>query len=352
MTLHTIDLGDRKIGHSEPCFIIAEAGVNHDGSLETALQLVDVAVDAGADAVKFQTYTAGLVVSENAPKAAYQMETTDTSESQLDMAKRLELPYDAFRRIKDYCEERGIIFISTPFDLEAADFLDELDVVAFKTPSGEVVNIPYLDHIARKGKPMIVSTGMSKIGEVETAVATIKAAGNDEIVLLHCVSNYPTDPADVNLRAMATMSSAFGLLVGFSDHTLGIEVTVAARALGACVIEKHYTLDRGRSGPDHGSSLEPDELGAMVRGIRKVEVALGDGRKEPAASEANTSDVARRSLLSAAAIPAGTVLTKDLIAILRPGTGLPPAMRDQVIGMRARQHIDPGVLLSLAMLEW
>ena len=346
-----VDIAGREVGPGFPCFIIAEAGVNHNGSLEMARQLIDVAAQAGADAVKFQTFKAEKVISPQAPKAAYQLQTTDAGESQLDMVKRLELPFDAFRDLYDYCQAKDILFMSTPFDEESADFLADLGVDVFKIPSGEITNLPFLAHIARKGKPMIVSTGMSYLGEVEAAVRTIEEAGNHDFVLLHCVSNYPADPVDVNLRAMRTLATAFGVPVGYSDHTLGIGVAIAAVALDACVIEKHFTLDRGLPGPDHRASLELGELTVLVQGIRTVEAALGHGRKEPAASEANTTAVARKSLVAARDIPAGAVLTKEMIAIKRPGTGLLPAMRSYLVGRTVRQTISAGTLLSLEMLE-
>jgi N-acetylneuraminate synthase len=345
-----IDVAGHMIGPTHPCFIIAEAGVNHNGDLGLARDLVDVAAKAGADAVKFQTFKAELVVTRGAPKADYQLRTTGALESQFDMVKRLELPTEAFGQLMAYCQERGILFLSSPFDEGSADLLEGLEVPCFKIASGEITNIPFLEHVARKGKPMIVSTGMADLGEVEIAVRVIEAIGNREVVLLHCVSNYPTEPRDVNLRAMHTMSHAFGLPVGYSDHTLGIEVPLAAVALGACAIEKHFTLDRRLPGPDHRASLEPEELAAMVRGIRTVEASLGHGRKQPATSEANTAAVARRSLVAARHIPGGTRLTQDLIATLRPGTGLPPALRDQVVGRVAKADIPEGALLSWAML--
>jgi len=348
--LQDIDIAGRQVGPSQPCFIVAEAGVNHNGSLGLAQQLVDAAVQAGADAVKFQTFKAEKVVSPPAPKAAYQLQTTDTNESQLDMIKRLELSFDAFRELYAYCQDKGILFMSTPFDKESADFLAELGVAIFKFPSGELTNLPFLAHVARKGKPMIVSTGMSYLGEVEAAVRTIEEAGNQEFVLLHCVSNYPADPADVNLRAMNTLATAFGMPVGYSDHTLGIELAIAAVALGACVIEKHFTLDRNLPGPDHRASLEPDELRALVHGIRIVEAALGHGRKEPVASEANTAAVARRSLVAARDIEPGAVLTEELIALRRPGTGLPPMLRPYLIGRTVKVPVPAGTLFTLEML--
>jgi N-acetylneuraminate synthase len=329
--------------------VIAEAGVNHNGDPEIARQLIDAAVEAGADAVKFQTFKAEQVVSAQAPKADYQLQTTDESESQFDMLRKLELSQEAHRKLQAYCQSKGILFISTPFDATSVDFLDALGVPAFKVSSGEVTNLPLLRHIALKGKPVILSTGMSTLVDVGQAVQEIRVAGNDQLVLLHCVSNYPADPQDVNLRAMRTMAAAFQVPAGYSDHTPGLEVPLAAVALGACVVEKHFTLDRDMPGPDHKASLEPSGLKALVRGIRIVESALGDGRKEPAASEANTASVARRSLVAACAIPAGTKLTLDHIEIKRPGTGLPPAMQPYLVGLTLKEDLQTGAVFSMEM---
>jgi N-acetylneuraminate synthase len=349
--MDTIEIAGHLIGKNHPCFIIAEAGVNHNGQLKMALQLVDAAVTVKVDAIKFQTFKAEEVISATAPKAIYQKRTTGAGESQLDMARRLELSYDQFKEIKAYCDKQGILFLSTPFDHDSVDFLNNLGVSAFKIPSGEVTNHPFLEHIACKGKPLILSTGMSYLGEVEQALRVIYAAGNRKVIMLHCVSNYPAEPADTNLRAMQTMATAFGIPIGYSDHTLGIEVALAAVALGACVVEKHFTLDRTLPGPDHGASLEPNELSALVKGIRTVEAALGNGRKEPAASEANTAAVARRSLVAAYDIPAGTIFTEQHIAIKRPGTGLPPSMREYLVGRRTRATIPADTLLTLELFE-
>ena len=350
MGVEAITIGKRRVGPNQPVFIIAEAGVNHNGDVELAKQLVDVAAEAGADAVKFQTFKAERVVSATAPKAEYQLQTTDPSESQLDMVRRLELSPEAHREVWAYCQERDALFMSTPFDEESADLLDKLGVPVFKIGSGEITNWPFLEYVARKKKPIILSTGMSYLNEVDEAVRVIRDAGCGQLVLLHCVSNYPTDPTDANLRAMQTMATAFSVPVGYSDHTLGIEVALAAVALGACVIEKHFTLDRNLLGPDHRASLEPDELAALVRGIRTIEAALGHGRKVPAASEANTAAIARRSLVAVRDIPAGTVLTEELIAIRRPGTGLSPAVRPYLVGRTVRTTIPAGALFTLEML--
>jgi N,N'-diacetyllegionaminate synthase len=350
MPIPNIHIGDRPIGHGAPCFVIAEAGVNHNGDLDRALQLVDVAAEAGADAVKFQTFKADRLVTRNAAKAAYQIRQTGADESQYDMLQRLELSAEDHRRLIEHARNWGVLFMSTPFDEQSADLLDELGVPVYKLPSGEITNLPFLQAVARKGKPMIVSTGMASLGEVEAAVQAIEETGNDQFVLLHCVSNYPADPADVNLRAMQTLSAAFAKPVGYSDHTLGNEVSLAAVAMGACVIEKHYTLDRTLPGPDHGASSEPDELKALMGGIRKIESAMGHGRKQAAASEANTAAVARKSLVAARDIPAGALLTLDVIAIKRPGTGLPPAMRPCLLGRTAKTSINAGTLLTLDMV--
>jgi len=345
-----VRIGDRCIGPEQPVFVIAEAGVNHNGDVDLALKLVDAAAEAGADAVKFQTFKAERLVSPDAPKAAYQVETTGGGESQFDMLKRLELSEKAHWKILAHARQRGILMLSTPFDAESADFLDRLGLAAFKIGSGEITNLPLLAHIAAKGKPLILSTGMSWLAEVAEAVRTVRDAGARDLVLLHCLSNYPADPRDVNLRAMRTMADAFGVPVGYSDHTVGNEVALAAVALGACVIEKHFTLDRSLPGPDHKASLEPAELTALVRGIRVVEQALGHGRKEPTAAEADTARVARKSLVMARDAQAGTVLTEDMVAIKRPGTGLPPATLKDVVGRTLRQDVKAGTVINLAML--
>lgn len=347
--LSPVTIAGRTIGPGAPCFVIAEAGVNHNGSLEMAKQLIDAAHAAGADAVKFQTFRSEKVVSPAAAKAKYQVETTGESGAQLEMIRRLELPAEAFRELAAYCRERGILFLSTPFDPESADLLDGVGVPAFKVASGEITNWPFLEHIARKGKPMIVSTGMSEMDEVKSALDVVRRAGNPQLVLLHCVSCYPTEPKSVNLRAIETMAEQFQVPVGFSDHTLGVEVALAAVALGACVLEKHLTLDRNLPGPDHHASLEPDDFRALVRGIRQVESALGDGRKRRMPEEEDTARAARRSLVAACALPAGTLLAENHIAILRPGTGLAPAQRAQLIGRRALRDIESGTVLTLEM---
>jgi N-acetylneuraminate synthase/N,N'-diacetyllegionaminate synthase len=345
-----LELAGRRIGPGEAVFIIAEAGVNHNGDLTLARRLVEAAAAAKADAVKFQTFRAERVAGPASPKAAYQLATTGRETSQLDMLRGLELPREAFAELQRECEARGILFLSTPFDEESADLLEKLNVPAFKIPSGEITNVPLLAHVARKRRPIILSTGMSTMEEVRAAVETLRQAGATQLILLHCVSNYPADPRDANLRAMAAMAEAFQVPVGYSDHTPGIEVALAAVALGACVIEKHFTLDRTLPGPDHRASLMPQELEALVRGIRIVESSLGDGRKRPMPSEADTAAVARRSLAAARDIAAGQTLTEDAIEILRPGGGLPPALRPAVVGRTATVDILAGTPLTWDML--
>ncbi|MEI9897623.1 MAG: N-acetylneuraminate synthase [Chthoniobacter sp.] len=346
-----VRLPDREIGPDRPVFIIAEAGVNHNGDLALARRLVDAAVEAGADAVKFQAFKAEEVVSVGAAKAEYQVATSGGGESQLDMVRKLELSAAAFRELQTYCTQRGILFLATPFDFGSVDLLAEMNVPLFKISSGEVTNLPFLEYVAGQGKPLILSTGMCFLGEVDEAVRLLQRAGVEELVLLHCTSNYPTRPEDVNLRAMQTLGAAFGLPVGYSDHTTGIAVSLAAAALGACVIEKHFTLDRTLPGPDHQASLEPAELTAMVRGIRTIEAALGDPIKQRVASEDGVAQVARRSLVASRDLAAGTVLTRDLIAIKRPGTGLQPALLAHLLGRKLRVDVAYDQLFELGFLE-
>ncbi len=346
-----VKIGDRIVGQGQPCFIIAEAGVNHNGVFEKAKKLVDAAVLAGADAVKFQTFNANEIVSSAAQKANYQLETTSESESQLEMLQRLQLSEKDHISLQDYCKDKNILFLSTPFDLKSANFLETLEIPAYKIGSSEITNLPLLEHVARKGKPIILSTGMSYLSEVDEAIRLIRNSGNEQIILLHCVSNYPADPSDINLNAISTMVHAFGVPVGYSDHALGIEISLAARAIGACVVEKHLTLDRNSPGPDHLSSLEPDEFGAMVKSVRNIEAALGHGRKIPAESEANTSLVARKSLVAESDISMGTKLTPELIRIKRPGHGIPPALLPYVLGRTLRKNVAAGTVITLEMLS-
>ena len=317
-------------------FIIAEAGVNHNGSLDLALRLVDAAKASGADAVKFQTFRADLLVTRSAHKAPYQERTTANGESQFEMLQRLELDAAAHERLIDYCRQIGIQFLSSPFDAESADLLAAMDVPMYKVPSGEITNLPFLQHLARKGRPLILSTGMSTLGEVEEAVHVLQSAGASQLTLLHCVTEYPAPYAEVNLRAMQTLKSALGLPVGYSDHTPGIDIAIAAVALGAEVIEKHFTLDRSLAGPDHAASLEPVELQQMVAAIRHVEAALGTGIKSPAPCELLNISVARKSVVAARALPAGHQLAIGDLDIKRPGNGLAPKLLPALIGRTLR----------------
>lgn len=339
-------IGDRTIGDGAPCFVVAEAGVNHNGDTALAHRLVDVAAEAGADAVKFQTFNAERLVAATADKATYQKEATGGGNNQLDMLRGLELRADDFPALKRHAERRSITFLATPFEEGSADLLDGLDVAAFKLPSGELTNLPFLRHVATKGRPVILSTGMASLEEVETAVRALREAGAPPLALLHCTSAYPADPAQTNLRAMSTMSKTFGVPVGFSDHTPGIAVAIAAAALGAVIIEKHFTIDRTLPGPDHRASLEPGELTALVAGIRAAEAARGDGIKRAQPGETETARVARKSVVALRDLEAGTVIDANMIGILRPGTGIPPAFLDAVRGRRLARLVAAGTPLT------
>lgn len=350
MSINDIDIEGQKIGPGHPCFIIAEAGVNHNGSVELALKMIKAAADAGANAVKFQTFKAENLATAQAPKAAYQKSKTQETESQLDMLRKLELPDDAYPILITECQKQGILFLSSPFDESSADMLASQGMAAFKIPSGEITNLPYLTHIAAKHKPIILSTGMSYLNEVDAAVKTILATGNQQLALLHCTSNYPAKPEGINLRAMLTLNQTFCVPVGFSDHSEGIDIPVAAVALGAVIIEKHFTLDRTLTGPDQSSSLEPDELKAMVKSIRKIESAIGDGIKKPVESEFETAAVARKSIVTKTPIKKGGIITSAHLTMKRPGSGLPASMLPEIIGRTVKEDIEAGILISLEML--
>jgi N,N'-diacetyllegionaminate synthase len=319
--------------------IIAEAGVNHNGDLRLARELVSRAADAGADLVKFQTFETASTISKSAPKAAYQKESTDPTESQYDMVKKLELSRDAHFILREDCLKRGIGFFSTAFDFKSYDLLHELGVQWVKIPSGEITNLPLVRYMTRHHKPVILSTGMSNLGEVEAAISAIEAGGTtrDKITVLHCTTEYPAPFEDVNLQAMVTMRNAFQIKVGYSDHTVGIEIPVAAVALGATVIEKHFTLDNKMVGPDHAASLEPSALAAMVKAIRNVEKATGDGMKRVSASESKNLAIARKSLVARTAIKSGEVFTPENVTTKRPGTGISPMHWDEVMGKVAKR---------------
>jgi N,N'-diacetyllegionaminate synthase len=323
--------------------IIAEAGVNHNGDLTLARQLIDVAAAAGADRVKFQTFSADRLVTVSADKAPYQARATGSEESQHAMLRRLELSRAMHVELIGHCTARGIEFFSTGFDAASVDLLAELGASSFKIPSGEITNLPYLRHVGRYGKPVILSTGMSSLGEIEAALAVLEQSGTprNHITVLHCTTEYPAPMAEVNLRAMLTIRDAFGVAVGYSDHTPGIEVAIAAVALGAEVIEKHFTLDRALPGPDHKASLEPAELHALVKTIRNVELALGDGVKRPTASELSNRPIGRRSIVAAKAIEPGELFSEDNLTTKRPGTGLSPMRWDEVLGRKALRRYAP-----------
>jgi N,N'-diacetyllegionaminate synthase len=330
-------------------FIIAEAGVNHNGNIAIAKKMIDAAASAGADAVKFQTFQAEKITIRQAPKANYQIETTGAKETQFEMLKKLELDEVSHRLLMDYCVKRRIIFLSTPFDIESIEMLVELGLNTFKIPSGEITNLPYLGKIGSLKKKIILSTGMADMKEVEEALALLTSAGTPKknITILHCNTEYPTPFNDANLLAMTTMKRIFGLKVGYSDHTPGIEASIAAVALGAEVIEKHFTLDRSMEGPDHRASLEPDELRMMIMAIRNVEKALGNGDKKPSPSERKNKVIARKSIVASRSIKKGDLFTAGNITVKRPGTGISPMKWDSVIGRKAPRDFKADEMIAL-----
>ena len=329
-----------KIPHT---LIIAEAGVNHNGSMEYAKRLIDIASEADADYVKFQTFKAETLVTKIADKAEYQKEITDTDESQFAMIKKLELDRKTHEKLIDYCKTKDIQFLSTAFDHDSIDLLDELNIPLFKIPSGEITNLPYLRHIGKMGKPIIMSTGMSTLDEVHNALNILIESGaeKEQITILHCNTEYPTPMKDVNLKAMLTIQDELGVNIGYSDHTLGIEIPIAAVAMGATVIEKHFTLDRTLLGPDHAASLEPEELKAMVTAVRNIERAMGDGVKKPSHSEIKNIQIARKSIVAKKCIKKGGPFTENNLTVKRPGMGISPMLWDNVIGQKAKQKFKP-----------
>jgi N,N'-diacetyllegionaminate synthase len=333
----------------KPVLIIAEAGVNHNGDLALARQLIDAAADAGADLVKFQTFSADRLVTREAKKADYQSGATGNEETQHQMLSRLELSENMHVELIDYCSTRDIGFFSTGFDIESVDILVNLGVNHFKIPSGEITNLPYLRHIGQFSKSVIISTGMATLGDIEAAIDVLEQAGTPRslITVLHCTTEYPTPMDEVNLSAMQSIRAAFGVATGYSDHTAGIEVSIAAAALGATVIEKHFTLDKNLPGPDHKASLEPDELKSMVSAIRNIEVALGDGIKRLTPSEVRNKPVARKSLVASKAIKAGEILSADNITAKRPGTGVSPMSWDIVMGLKAVRDFSVDELIEI-----
>lgn len=315
-------------------YIIAEAGVNHNGDINRAKELVDIAKDAGCDCVKFQTFSADKIVTKQAKKAKYQIENTNNEDSQYNMLKKLELSYEEFAQLKEYCDEQRIDFLSTPFDEEAVDLLETLGVDAYKIPSGEITNKPLLQYIAEKKKKVLLSTGMSTLGEVEKAVNWIEEKGNNEIILFHCTSNYPAPVESVNMKAMLTLKERFGYPIGYSDHTKGIEIALMSVAYGATVVEKHFTYDKMADGPDHKASLSPEELKMMVKSIRNIEAAAGNGEKIPTVEELSTREVARKSLVWSDNIKAGEFVKRENLCCKRPGTGIAPENMEKIVGRK------------------
>lgn len=328
--------------------IIAEAGVNHNGSMEIAKKLIDAAVDAGVDYVKFQTFKAEKLVSKSAKKAAYQVENTGNDDSQFEMIKKLELDKEKHDILIDYCNQKGIKFLSTAFDHDSVDLLEDLGIDLYKVPSGEITNKPFLQKIASKNKPIILSTGMADIGEIEDALDVLYESGIDrsEVIVLHCNTEYPTPIEDVNLSAMNTIADTFKVQIGYSDHTLGIEVPIAAVARGAVCIEKHFTLDRNMEGPDHRASLEPNELKEMVRCIRNIELALGSGIKKPSNSEKKNIEIVRKSIHLANNLAEGQIIEEKDLAVMRPAVGINPMDIDFVIGKKASNNLKEGDVLK------
>lgn len=328
-------------------FIIAEAGVNHNGDVKLAKELIDAAKNAGADAVKFQTFKAESLVSKVAQKADYQKQATRTNESQLEMLTKLELSYSDFKDLRNHCHEKEILFLSSPFDFDSIDFLESLEMPIYKVPSGEITNLPYLIKIASTGKPVIMSTGMSDLDEVGLALTVLRDYGAGKITLLHCNTQYPTPFEDANIKAMLTLKERFGFAVGYSDHTLGIEAPIAAIALGASVIEKHFTLDKSMEGPDHKASLDPQELKVMVTSIRNIEVALGDGIKRVSESENPNKEVARKSIVAKRDIVKGEIFTEYNLTVKRPGHGISAVKWFEVLGTKAARDFFEDELIEL-----
>lgn len=333
-----IKVGNRFIGTGEPVFVIAEAGVNHNGDVNLAKRLIDVAVESGADAVKFQTFHADHMVTCTAAKADYQKSTTSSEESQYEMIKNLELSDDVFLELADYTRKQKILFLSTPFDEESVELLDRIDVPAYKISSGEITNFPLLKKIAEKKKPVIMSTGMATLGETEDAFHYLKKCGSEDIIILHCTTSYPAPVVSVNLNAMKTLRCAFHVPIGYSDHTEGITIPIAAVAMGACVLEKHFTCDRTLPGPDHKASLESHELKAMITAIRDIELAKGTGIKIPNDDEEEIKKVARKSIVAKKNIESGTILDESMLDFKRPGTGIEPIFLHRVVGKISKKE--------------
>lgn len=339
-------IGKTKVGGDSPVFVIAEAGVNHNGDLNIAKEMVDAAVEFGASAIKFQTFKAEKLATKEAPKAEYQKELSQKEESQLDMLKKLELSKEETKDIFNYCEKKRIGYFSTPYGFETASILQELGTPAYKIGSSDIDNYPLLKQIAKYGKPVILSSGMSTLGEIVDSLNWLRDGGCKEIALLHCVTSYPAKFEDVNLRVLQTFQQAFDVPIGFSDHTLGIAVSLAAVALGAKLIEKHFTLDKNMVGPDHKASLEPEEMKSMIDGIRNIEKSLGSPVKRLLPSEIPIKEVARKSITAAKDIPKGTLITKAMLAVKRPGTGISPKYWKIIIGRKTKADIKKDEMIS------
>lgn len=348
----SITMGGRSIGDGQPAYVIAEAGVNHNGDAAMAVELVNRAKEAGADCVKFQTFKAENIVTRNAPKAAYQLKVTDQKESQFEMLKKLELQMADYRALTEVCKTQNIQFLSTPYNFADTDFLDALGVDGFKIASGQLVELAFLDYTARIGKPMIVSTGMATLGEVEAALSTIRQTGNEQIIILQCTTNYPSDVGDANVRAMVSMRDAFDVLTGYSDHTQNNQSVYAAIALGACVVEKHFTLDTALPGPDHSCSLTPSQFAQMIQGIRDVELALGSAVKKPTAAELANAKGMRRSIVAKQRISEGAIIAREMLEFRRPASGIEPKLLDQIVGKCARRDIQPDTPLTFGDIDW
>lgn len=353
-----IKVGNREIGEGRPCFVIAEAGVNHNGSLEIAKKLVDVAKEAGADAVKFQTFKTENLVTDNVELAPYQKKNLSKSVNQLQMLKELELDYKKFKEIKEYCDKKEIMFLSTPHTDDAIDFLDKL-VPLFKLSSGELTNLPFLEKVAKKSKPLILSTGAGTLEEVKEAIDIIKKTNKDtDLILLHCTISYPCERQDVNLKSMETIRNEFNVLVGYSDHTLGIEVPLMAVKMGAVVIEKHFTIDKNMEGPDHKCSLNPKELKEMIEKIKKKEildfddVVIGSDEKKPTKKELELIKIVRKSIVAKQDIPKGTIISEDMLAVKRPGTGLAPKYLTAIIGKTTKKDLQKNELITEKVIKW
>lgn len=350
--MQSFKIGNTTLGGQNPCFIIAEAGVNHNGNLQTALELVREAKKIGADCVKFQTFKAESVITKKAPKAKYQLQVTDPRESQFEMLRKLELTNDDYLAILDECYKEGITFLSTPYNEEDADFLESLGVTAFKIASGQIVELAFLEHVARFGKPMILSTGMSTLAEVYEAVMAIREAGNGQIAVLQCTTNYPSQNEDANIRAMVTIGNSTDVMYGYSDHIEENYACYAAVALGAKIIEKHFTLDRSMPGPDHKASLDMGQFKSLIQGIRKTETALGSPVKTPSALEVQNTEGMRRSIVLKEPVKKGEVITEQNMAFKRPATGMSPKRKKELIGKKAMVDIEKDTPLKESMVAW